>query len=145
MVTDPFEEKLKGYDDRFEVSGELMLSLPKEVSADIDRLIFVWKLCNPDNDLSLQDLVLVLIGGPEEISKVVATIRGIKAQASKGKKGRREQRSWIMLKLHKEVVREVVSSAIDEKVGRMPFFMMGTKRSSLVFDMMNYDIIAMKV
>jgi hypothetical protein len=145
MVTDPFEEKLKGYDDRFEVSGALMLSLPNDISADIDRLIFAWKLCNPDNDLSLQDLVLVLIGGPEEISKVLATIKGIKAQVSKVKKGRTDKRSWVMLKLHKEVLREAVASAIDEKVGKMPFFMMGTKRSSLVFDMMNYDIIATEV
>jgi len=140
MMTEPFEDRLKGYDDRFEVSGELLLDLADGKQAEIDRVIFAWKLCNPDEDLSMQELLLVVTSSPEEIAKVVSVVKGTKVQATKGKKGASKM-AWAALRLRKSVMHEVLASATDERIGRLPFFMMGTRRSSVVFDLKNYELV----
>lgn len=145
MMTEPFEDRLKGCDDRFEVSGALLLDLADGARAEIDRVIFAWKLCNPDEDLSMQELILVVTAAPDEIAKVVSLVKGTKVQASKGKKvgpkAKGNGKAWAVLRLRKEVMHEVLASATDERLGRVPFFMIGTRRTSAVFDLRNYELV----
>jgi|GEM_PF-6600907 len=139
MQKEPFEDQLRSYEDRFEVTGELLLALPKNGEAEIRRIVFGWKLHNPDEDRSLADLVMVLVGPSIEIAKVIEVLGKKVKKASKGTTG------WVMLKLHKDALHNVIATAIDEKAGQLPFFMMGSKRTSLIFDLSNYDMVSSEV
>ena len=139
MQKDTFEDKLRSYGDRFEVTGELFLALPKKDPAEIRRIVFGWTLHNPDDDRSLDDLVMVLVGLGTEIAKILEVV------GKKVKKATKDRTGWVMLKLHKAALHDVVANAIDEKAGQLPFFMMGSKRTSLLFDLSNYDLVASEV
>ena len=139
MQKDTFEDKLRSYDDCFEVTGELLLALPKSGPAEIRRIVFGWKLHNPDDDRSLADLVMVLVGLGPEVAKVLEVVGKTVKKATKDRTG------WVMLKLHKDALHDVIATALDEKAGQLPFFMMGSKRTSLLFDLSNYDLVASDV
>jgi hypothetical protein len=139
MQKDTFEDKLRSYGDRFEVTGELLLALPKKDPAQIRRIVFGWTLQDPDDDRSMEDLVMVLVGQGTEVAKVLEAI------GKKVKKATKESTGWVMLKLHKDALHDVVTTAIEEKAGHLPFFMMGSKRTSLLFDLSNYDMVASEV
>ena len=139
MQKDAFEDRLKPFDERFEVSGELLLALPKGRSADIRRIVFGWKLHDLNDDRSLEELVIVLVGQGTEIAKVLDIF------GKKPKKVAKDTTGWVMLKFHKDAMHEVVATALDDKVGQLPFFMMGSIRTSLIFNMSNYDLVASEV
>jgi hypothetical protein len=139
MQKDPFEDNLRSYDDRFEVTGELLLALPKKDPAEIRRIVFGWKLHNPDDDRSLEDLVMVLVGKGTEVVKILEVV------GKKVKKATKDGTGWVMLKLHKDSLHAVIATAIEEKAGQLPFFMMGSKNNSLIFDLNNYDVVTSEV
>ena len=139
MQKDTFEDNLRSYDDRFEVTGELLLALPKTDPAEIRRIVFGWKLHNPDDDRSLEDLVMVLVGMGTEVAKILEVV------GKKVKRATKDRLGWVMLKLHKDSLHAVIASTIDEKAGQVPFFMIGSKNTSLIFDLSNYDVVSSEV
>jgi hypothetical protein len=139
MQKDTFEDNLRSYDERFEVTGELLLALPKKDPAEIRRIVFGWKLHNPDDDRSLEDLVMVLVGKGTEVAKVLEVV------GKKAKRAIKDKTGWVMLRLHKDSLHAVIATAIEEKAGQLPFFMMGSKNTSLIFDLSNYDVVASDV
>jgi hypothetical protein len=121
------------------VTGELLLALPKMEPAEIRRIVFGWKLHDPDDDRSLEDLVIVLVGPSSEVAKILEFV------GKKAKRASKDRSGWVLLKLHKISLHAVIASTIDEKAGQLPFFMMGSKNTSLIFDLSNYDLVASEV
>lgn len=126
------EERLARYDDRFEITGQIFLNTGKD-QAELSRVLFAWTLFNREDPTSIDDLVLLLEGTAEEVSKVLR---------SAGKDPITGRTGTILLKMHKELVKEVKAWASKEDTENIPSFLMGKGALDRVFDLSNYDLIA---
>ena len=131
MVSDLFSEKLERYDDRFEITGEILLQT-KEGKAELGRVLFAWTLYNKEDPTSIEDIVLVLEGAPSEIGKVLKDMGKGPEDAMKGA---------LLLRMDKEIVKNIREWAKDEETISVPSFLMGKGRMEKVFDFSNYTLV----
>jgi len=130
------EKVLEGYDDRFDVQGEFLLRLSDEDIVEILRVLFAWALKDKEDVTSIKDMVLVLEGEPKEVAKVLA-LKGkdLPTDVSSGPIA-------IVLSMHKGLVEEIVEKAQAQEDLDMSNLLVGSDRSTKVFDFTYYDIIS---
>lgn len=133
MRSEMFEDRLERYDDRFEITGEILLET-KEGKAVLGRVLFAWTLYNKEDTSSIEDIALMLEGEPTEIAKVLRAM---------GKDPGDDPRTGaILLRMDKELVKDIRDWAKDEETISVPTFLMGKGRMEKVFDFDNYDLVA---
>jgi hypothetical protein len=130
------ETALEGYDERFGIQGEFLLRLSDEQVVEIERVLFAYKLADKEDIYSIEDMLLVLEGSPNELAKVLAT---------KGKElpsGISAERIGIVMRMHKGPLKEIIEMTRSEQASDISTFLVGSDRSIKVFDFKNHDIVS---
>jgi len=145
---DRIETRLEGYDGSYEVTGELVIALRGDERAEFERLVFAWMLYCREDERTMKELVLVLEGATVEVEKVIAHVEKDpkdEYQKEEKKKGKYPSRRYrLMLRLNDAALKRVLSTAMIDETTRVPFIMTGRERSSIVFDMTNYELVAVE-
>jgi hypothetical protein len=116
----------------------MMLRLADDIVAEVNRILFAWTLSDTTDRLSAKDMVLVLEGKPGDIAKVLSrTSKKVAPPSAK-------ERAGIVLRMHEALVTEIVQVAKDGESPELAEVLMGSERSTKVFDLSNYDVVAVE-
>ena len=130
------EDVLEGYEDRFDIQGQFLLRLSDDDIVEITRVLFAWTLKDKEDVISIKDMVLVLEGCPKEIAKVlVLKGRNPPTTGSKGSIG-------LIMRMKKALMEEMIMKAQAQEDLDMSNLLVGSDRSTKVFDFEYYDIIS---
>ena len=135
VMTSVLEDKMDLYDDRFEITGEMVLSLAGDRTAELNRVMFAWKLYNKTDPSSIEALVMLIEGENKEIGKVLTSM-GDKTSLGRKKK------VTVLLRMKKELVKEIMAWVSERETLNLPAFLIGRNRMAKVFDLDNYEVLA---
>ena len=127
---------MDGYDERFGIQGEFLLRLSDEQVVEIERVLFAYRLSDKEDIYSIEEMLLVLEGRPKELAKILA-IKGKGLPA-----GITAERIGLIMRMHKGPLEEIIEMTRSEMGSDISTFLVGSDRSTKVFDFDNHDLIS---